>query len=204
MNVQELARRLCPNASPLGLSAFSRADVVLPAFGVNTPLRIAHFLAQAFHETGGLASKNLEENLFYSAEGLARTFRKYFASVEAAQPYAKKPEAIANRVYGGRMGNISTGDGFRYRGRGVFQLTGKDNYRAIQGIIGVNLVDNPDRAASAEYALPCACAFWNMRRLSPLADEDDLRAITYRINGGYNGLADRAAWLVKAKEALGA
>lgn len=203
MKLQDIVTSLCPSASPKGLAAFSKADAVLPAFGINTPLRTAHFLAQAFHETGGLADKDLEENLGYSAEGLVKVFPRYFPDLEFAQPYARKPEAIANRIYGGRMGNISTGDGFRYRGRGIFQLTGKDTYKAVAQVMGIDLVDNPDRAASIEYALPCACAFWSMRRLSPLADEEDLRTITQRINGGFIGLADRAAWLVKTKEALG-
>lgn len=203
MNVQEVVARLCPNASQKGVASFARADAVLPAFGINTPLRTAHFLAQALHETGGLTDHDLEENLNYSAEGLAAVFPKYFPSVEFAREYARKPETIANRVYGGRMGNISTGDGFRYRGRGIFQLTGKDTYKAVGQVMGIDLVDNPDRAASIDYALPCACAFWSMRRLSPLADKDDLKAITKLINGGFNGLKDRAAWLVKVKEALG-
>jgi len=203
MNIPSIVKGLCPSASALGLAAFSRADAVLPAFGINTPLRTAHFLAQALHETGGLADKDLEENLVYSADRLHAVFPRYFDSVESAQPYARKPEAIANRVYGGRMGNISAGDGWKYRGRGIFQLTGKDNYKVISQILGLDLVDNPGRVSSAEYALPTACAFWSSKRLSPLADADDIRTITQRINGGFNGLDDRARWLIMAKAALG-
>ncbi len=176
-------------------------NAALAVHGIDTELRIAHFLAQVMHESGHL--RLVEENLSYSAEGLRKTFRKYFRTDAEAQAYARKPERIGSRVYGGRMGNgpEATGDGYRYRGRGLIQLTGKANYRSFSDWIGADVVANPDWVAE-RYAVQSAVYFWEKNDLNALADIDDLAAITRRINGGLNGYEDRHALLLKAKRTL--
>ena len=164
-------------------------------FELNTPLRLAHFLAQAGHESGGFKAVN--ENLNYGSKGLLSIFKKYFPTLESAQPYARKPEMIANKVYGGRMGNgpESSGDGYKYRGRGPIQLTGKDNYRAFAKDMfedWENLFDNPDWVTSdRDFALMSAIWFWNKNKLNVQADAGDIKLMTKKINGGYIGLEDR-------------
>lgn len=163
-------------------------------FGVNTPLRLSHFLAQCGHESGGF--RITQENLNYSAKGLQGIFKKYFPSEAIALDYAKKPQKIANRVYGGRMGNgnEASGDGFKFRGRGYIQLTGRDNYTAFGKSIGVAIEDNPDLVAT-DYALASAAWFWSKNNLNKIADTGATDAavtmITKRVNGGTIGLADR-------------
>lgn len=163
-------------------------------FGVNTPLRLSHFLAQCGHESGGF--RITQENLNYSAKGLQGIFKKYFPSEAIALDYAKKPQKIANRVYGGRMGNgnEASGDGFKFRGRGYIQLTGRDNYTAFGKSIGVAIEDNPDLVAT-DYALASAAWFWSKNGLNKIADTGATDAavtmITKRVNGGTIGLADR-------------
>lgn len=175
---------------------------LMPQYHVDTNLRIAHFLAQLLHESGRM--KHVEENLNYSEQALLRVFRKYFTP-EQAKAYARKPEKIANRVYGGRMGNgdESTGDGFRYRGRGLIQLTGKSNYRKFSQWLGEDVTARPELVA-AKYAVHSAVYYWTSRNLNEHADRDDIKKITRLINGGLNGLADRNAILDKAKRLLGA
>ena len=176
---------------------------VMPRYQINTPLRIAHFLAQVLHESEYLKRK--EEHLNYSAERLLQVFPKYFKSKEEAQNYARKPEAIANRVYANRMGNgdEASGDGWKYRGRGLVQLTGKDNYRDCGNNLGLDLARTPDLAtASATYSVIVACWFWSSRSLNALADRDDIEAITKKINGGLNGIDDRFKILTRAKDYL--
>ncbi len=176
-------------------------NAALAMHGIDSELRIAHFLAQVMHESGCL--RLVEENLNYSADGLRKTFRKYFSTDAEAQAYARKPERIGSRVYGGRMGNgsESTGDGYRYRGRGLIQLTGKANYRSFSDWIGADVVANPDWVAE-RYAVQSAVYFWEKNNLSALADIDDLAGITRRINGGLNGYEDRHGLLLKAKRTL--
>lgn len=163
-------------------------------FGINTNLRLAHFLAQAGHESGGFRVTN--ENLNYSAKGLQGIFKKYFPSEAIALDYAKKPQKIANRVYGGRMGNgnEASGDGYKFRGRGYIQLTGRDNYTAFGKSIGVAIEENPDVVAT-EHALSSAAWFWSKNGLNKIADTGATDAavtmITKRVNGGTIGLADR-------------
>lgn len=163
-------------------------------FGINTGLRLAHFLAQAGHESGGFRVTN--ENLNYSAKGLQNIFKKYFPSEAIALDYAKKPQKIANRVYGGRMGNgnEASGDGYKFRGRGYIQLTGRDNYTAFGKSIGVAIEENPDIVAT-EHALSSAAWFWSKNNLNKIADTGATDAavtmITKRVNGGTIGLADR-------------
>jgi putative chitinase len=163
-------------------------------FQINTPLRLAHFLAQCGHESGGFRAT--QENLNYSAKGLAGIFKKYFPTEAAAAPYARQPQKIASKVYGGRMGNgpESSGEGYKFRGRGYIQLTGKENYTAFGKSIGEDIISNPDVVAS-KYALLSAAWFFSKNGLHKMADEgaSDLvvTKITKRVNGGTIGLPDR-------------
>ncbi len=163
-------------------------------FEINTPLRLAHFLAQCGHESGGFRAT--QENLNYSASGLKGIFGKYFKEAGLAEAYQRNPQKIASRVYGGRMGNgpESTGDGYKFRGRGYIQLTGKDNYTAFGKAINEDMTANPDKVAS-HYALLSAAWFFNKNGLHKIADQGSTDAvvtsITKRVNGGTIGLADR-------------
>jgi putative chitinase len=163
-------------------------------FGINTPLRLAHFLAQCGHESAGF--KAVQENLNYSAKGLNTIFRKYFPTEASAAAYARNPAKIASKVYGGRMGNgpESTGEGFKFRGRGYIQLTGKDNYRAFGNAIKEDMTLNPDKVAT-HYPLLSAAWFFTTNGLHRMSDEGATDAvvtkITRRVNGGTIGLADR-------------
>ena len=168
---------------------------VIERFGINTTLRLAHFLSQCGHESAGF--KAVSENLNYSAQGLKRVFPKYFPA-NLNESYARKPEKIASRVYGGRMGNgpEATGEGFKFRGRGYIQLTGKNNYRRFSDFIGEDLVANPDLVAT-KYPLTSAGFFFHSNNLWSICDKGATDAVvtelTKRINGGTNGLADRIA-----------
>jgi putative chitinase len=163
-------------------------------FEINTPLRLAHFLAQCGHESGGF--RLTKENLNYSAKGLNGTFKKYFPTLEAAAPYERKPEKIANKVYGNRMGNgpESSGEGAKFCGRGYIQLTGKDNYTAFGKSINEDMTANPEKVAS-NYALLSAAWFFSKNGLHKMADggatDAVVTSITKRVNGGTIGLADR-------------
>ena len=156
---------------------------------INTRLRLAHFFAQLHHESG---LKPIEENLRYSAKRLLEVFPKYF-NKEQAECYEYKPNWIASRVYAYRMGNGNelSFDGWKYRGRGFIQLTGKNNYVALSNDTGVDYVNNPDLLLNEADAMIAALWFWNSRNLNIYADRDDVRAVTLRINGGYNGLKHR-------------
>lgn len=171
----------------------AQIPTVMEKFQINTPLRLAHFLAQCGHESGGF--KATQENLNYSADGLKKIFPKYFPG-NIAESYARNPEKIASKVYGGRMGNGSeeTKEGYKFRGRGYIQLTGKDNYSAFAKSIGEDTVANPDLVAS-KYALASAGWFFSKNGLNAIADKgaDDatVTAVTKRVNGGTIGLPDR-------------
>lgn len=173
---------------------------VLPNFGIDTPLRKAHFLSQLAHESGGL--KYSQENLNYSAKGLRSVFGKHFKTIELAQAYARQPEKIANRVYANRMGNGSeaSGDGWKYRGRGLIQLTGKFMYESFAKAHGVDCVNNPDLLLDSEIALTSACWYWKKRKINTYADNDDIHMVTKRVNGGQNGILDRQQWLDSFKD----
>jgi putative chitinase len=163
-------------------------------FQINTPLRLAHFLAQCGHESGGFRAT--KENLNYSAKGLVGTFKKYFPTEVAAKPYERQPVKIANKVYGNRMGNgpESSGEGSKFCGRGYIQLTGKENYTAFGKSINEDILSNPDKVAS-QYALLSAAWFFSKNGLHKMADEGAsdtvVTKITKRVNGGTIGLADR-------------
>jgi putative chitinase len=167
---------------------------VMQNFGVNTPLRLAHFLAQCGHESGGF--RLTQENLNYSAKGLMGIFKKYFPTQALADAYARKPEKIANRVYGNRMGNgaEATGEGFKFRGRGYIQLTGKSNYAAFDLAVEDDILANPD-LVSTKHALASAAWFWKKNGLNLIADTGSsaevVTKITKRVNGGTIGLPDR-------------
>ena len=163
-------------------------------FELNTPLRLAHFLAQAGHESGGFKAVN--ENLNYGAKGLLGIFKKYFPTPEKAALYERKPEKIANLVYGGRMGNGPevSGEGYKFRGRGYIQLTGKDNYKAFDTVVAENITENPDLVAT-KYPLMSAAWFFHKNGLHKIADEGGIdevvTKVTKRVNGGTIGLPDR-------------
>jgi putative chitinase len=163
-------------------------------FELNTPLRLAHFLAQAGHESGGFKAVN--ENLNYGSKGLLSIFKKYFPSTEKALAYERKPEKIANLVYGGRMGNgvEATGEGYKFRGRGYIQLTGKDNYKAFDAVVTENILETPDLVAT-KYPLLSAAWFFHKNGLHKIADKGATDAVvtevTKRVNGGTIGLPDR-------------
>jgi putative chitinase len=163
-------------------------------FELNTPLRLAHFLAQAGHESGGFKAVN--ENLNYGAKGLLGIFKKYFPTPEKAALYERKPEKIANLVYGSRMGNgpEASGEGWKFRGRGYIQLTGKDNYKAFDAVVAESIVDNPDLVAT-KYPLLSAAWFFHKNGLHKIADggatDAVVTSVTKRVNGGTIGLPDR-------------
>lgn len=178
-------------------------DQLLDDYGINTPHRVAHFIAQCAHESGGF--KFIKENLNYSAAGLNNTFRKYFPTIESARPYERKPEMIANKVYANRMGNgdEASGDGWRYCGRGLIQLTGKDNYTFFAGSLGIPVEEAADYLATFEGAAQSACFFWEQNNLNRFADANDVKGLTRAINGGQIGLEDRIKHTNHALHVLG-
>ena len=171
-------------------------------YEINTPERQAAFLGQCMHESGNF--KYLEENLNYSADRLCAVWPSRFPNAEMAAPYNRNPEKIANKVYSSRMGNgdEDSGEGYAYRGRGVVQLTGKDNYQRCGDALGVDLVGNPDLLKEPKYAMLSAGWFWNKTNLNALADAADLETMTKRINGGLNGLNDRLKHIEHAHQVL--
>lgn len=174
-------------------SVTGELDDVIKKYNINSPLRLSHFLSQVAHESNNF--KAIRENLNYSAEGLLKVFPKYF-SKDTAMFSARKPETIANIVYSNRMGNgdRSSGDGWRFRGRGFIQLTGKVNYESYGKYIEVNLIDNPDLVAT-KYPLSSAGWYFEKKGLWKICDEGDsidtIKKVTRLVNGGYNGLQDR-------------
>jgi putative chitinase len=167
---------------------------------INTHERQAAFIGQCAHESMNFTK--LEENMNYSAEALMKTWPSRFPTMEVAKQYARNPEKIANKVYSGRMGNTDEGDGWKYRGRGLIQLTGKDNYRLASDALGVDLVGNPELVLSKEYAALTAAWYWNKRGLNKEADAKDFTGMTKKINGGTIGLADRVAHINTALNVL--
>ena len=176
---------------------------LLPDYDINTPKRIAAFIAQCAHESGGF--RVLTENLNYKAAGLRRIFPKYFPTDELAKQYEKQPSKIANRVYANRMGNAdeSSGDGYRYCGRGLIQLTGKSNYQAFADSLEMRVEDVPAYLATFEGAAQSACWFWETNNLNKFADSGDILNMTKRINGGTIGLEDRKKHYDHALHVLG-
>jgi putative chitinase len=176
---------------------------ILPEYEINTPIRVAAFIAQCAHESGGF--KFLTENLNYRWESLRKVFPKYFPTDDLAQQYARQPEKIANRVYANRMGNgdESSGDGWRYRGRGLIQLTGHDNYFWFSQSIDTDIEEIPKYLETFEGAIQSACWFWETNKLNQWADSGDIETLSRRINGGTIGLEDRKKHYHHALEILG-
>jgi putative chitinase len=177
---------------------------LLPVYGITTKERVAMFLAQTGHESNNWTV--LEENLYYSADGLLKVFPKYYKSRADAESNAKKPALIANRVYANRMGNgdAASGDGYSFRGRGIIQITGKNNYtKASTALYGDNrLLKTPDLLKTKDGAIGSAAWFWNVNNLNAASDKKDVVAATKTINGGTNGLEDRKAKYAKILKLL--
>jgi putative chitinase len=197
-----LLARLWPRApAPLVEAVAARSAQVLARYKINSALRVAHFLAQVSHESDG--GTVTAENLNYrTAQRIAAVWPRRFTP-QTAQAYVGQPEKLADKVYNGRMGNQpGTDDGWRFRGRGLLQLTGRASYAAIGEATGLDLEDDPDLAIAPENALEvAACEFARLGCL-PAADADDLRGVTRRVNGGYIGFESRKAWLARWKQAL--
>jgi putative chitinase len=169
-------------------------------YQINTPKRQACFIGQCMHESGGF--KFLKENLNYSAKALMATWPSRFPDMDTAEKYERQPKKIAGKVYNGRMGNTSPEEAAAFIGRGLIQLTGKDNYRAFGEAIGEDLVSNPQLVEQPRYAALSAGWFWNKRGLNALADDMDVTTMTVRINGGRIGIDDRIAKINKAIDIL--
>jgi putative chitinase len=193
---------LFPSAAAAHQAAVAtRGTALFNRLGI-TGTRLHFFLAQLGHESAGLS--RIEESLSYSPERLVEKFKSRFPTIAAATPFARNPQKFANHVYGNRMGNgpPESGDGFRFRGRGYIQITGRENYARIGALAGVDLIANPDAALSPDHALEIACGFWSLNKINAVADTGDFVAVTRKINGGTNGLADRRAWLDKVIRTL--
>ena len=193
---ENLAQVISPSNLAYALPYIPLFDSVLPRFGIDTPLRKVHFLAQIAHESNGFRAK--VESLYYSsAERLCKIFPKYFPTLESASTYVGQPERTANKIYANRMenGDETSGDGWRFRGRGLIQLTGRYNYTALTKAVGQDFVNNPDLVASPEWALSSACWYWQNRNINKYADADDIEMVTLRVNGGKIGIDERRHYL---------
>ena len=198
--------QLAPNARSSYRDAFASGQNILDQFAISAnPLRIAHFMAQVLHESGGLAIQF--ESLNYSPERLPKVWPTRFKPAGPPDPaaYAHNQQKLGNEVYGGRMGNTGSNDGFTYRGRGLLQLTGKDSYTEATVILRKTFPDTPDFAItpdaviSPEWCLKVAAAEWSSKGCNALADKDSINAVTKAINGGLIGIAERTEWLKRTK-----
>lgn len=187
--------------NPYPAQWFDALNEILPDYEIDTVKRVAAFVAQCAHESAEFTA--LQENLNYRAESLTKIWPKRFPAAIAAQ-YARRPEAIANRAYADRMGNgpESSGDGWRYRGRGLIQLTGRANYQQFADSIGAKIEQIPEYLETFQGAVQSACWFWESNNLNVLADAGDIRMLTKRINGGFIGLDDRIKHYHHALEVL--
>lgn len=206
MLTADILARLWPHGDSKvpGLRAgiVASAPTVFAKYGLTSPLLVAHAMAQFSHECG--AGTEMVENLNYSADGLQRTWPGRFDPQRAAT-FAHNPKAIANTVYGDRMGNRKgTDDGWNFRGRGLSQTTGRDGYRELGDRTGIDLINNPDAVNDPSHALECGVADFVLCGCLDPAKQDDVREVTHRLNGGYIGLAERKEWLAKWKAALAA
>lgn len=194
MKLEALSKKIPANV-------MEEIPLIMEKFGIDNPLRLSHFLSQCAHESGNF--KLVRENLNYSADGLLNIFGKYFKKADGKTPdkelankYARQPEKIANRVYANRMGNgdEASGDGWKFRGRGAIQLTGKDNYAAFDKFVDDDIMANPDLVAT-KYPLTSAAFFFHKNKLWDVCDKghtsDVVLAVTKRVNGGSHGLTDR-------------
>jgi putative chitinase len=198
--------QLAPNIRSSYREAFENGQAVLERSDISAaPLRVAHFMAQILHESGGLTIQF--ENLNYSPERLPKVWPSRFRPKGPLDPagYGHDPQKLANAVYGGRMGNVAPNDGFTYRGRGLLQLTGKESYQAATTVLrrispdAPGFVGNPDEVIGARWCLDIAAAEWATKGCNALADQDDIQAITRAINGGQIGLAERIEWSKRTK-----
>ncbi len=198
-------RALYPRGPAAHLAAFAnQAEDMLGRFGIAAnELRLQYFLAQIGHESGGLTI--MQENLNYRAQRLCEVWPSRFPSLASAGRCAGNPEVLANTVYGERMGNrgSASGDGWRYRGRGYIQITGRDGYQEVGERTGLDLEGAPDLAFEPENALLAACGFWQWKGLNEICDTRNFGNVTRRINGGLNGQEDREAWLNKVRRVFG-
>jgi putative chitinase len=174
---------------------------VFVKYDINTPKRQAAFIGQCAVESANFT--RLQENLNYSAQRLTQVWPSRFPNINMAEAYAHNPEKLADFVYAGRMGNLQDGDGWKFHGRGLIQLTGRENYANCGSGVGVDLIDNPDLLLTPKYAALSAGWFWNKKGLNTLADTQEYGAMTRRINGGLTGLDERIAKITKALQVLG-
>lgn len=187
MKLESLSKKIPANV-------MQEIPLIMEKFGIDNPLRLSHFLSQCAHESGNF--KLVRENLNYSTDGLRKIFPKYFPTIEVANKYARQPEKIANRVYANRMGNgdEASGDGWKYKGAGFVQLTGKDNYTAFDKFVDDDILANPDLVAT-KYPLMSAAFFFHKNKLWDICDKghshDVVVAVTKRVNGGVHGLEER-------------
>ena len=187
MKLEALSKKIPANV-------MEEIPLIMEKFGIDNPLRLSHFLSQCAHESGNF--KLVRENLNYSADGLRKIFPKYFPTIEVANKYARQPEKIANRVYANRMGNgdEASGDGWKYKGAGFVQLTGKDNYASFDKFVDDDILANPDLVAT-KYPLMSAAFFFHKNKLWDICDKghthDVVVAVTKRVNGGVHGLDER-------------
>ena len=201
---QDIILEIFPNAKPEIVEALVNSEDLLASdYGIDTPLKMAHFLAQTAHESGGF--RVMEENLNYSSDRLMAIFPKYFRNIDA-RSYHRQPEKIANHVYANRMGNgdEESGDGYKFRGRGLIQLTGRSNYTLFAEENDMDVDDAVSYLTTPEGAIESAAWFWNRNDINELAEDDNVVAVTKRINGGTNGLDDRRKYTNKFKDILGA
>ena len=200
----DLLKKICPKTKVTVLERYvTPLNEVAEYYEINTPQRVAAFLAQVAHESGGFNA--VKENLNYSAKGLMTTFKKYFPTEDLAKQYERQPEKIANKVYANRMGNgdEASGDGARFCGRGLIQLTGKQNYTRFASDLGVTLEECVAYLETPAGAVSSAGWFFDQNNLLKICDAGDIKLLTKRINGGFIGLEDRIHHYELALEALG-
>lgn len=206
LSILDTVKKVAPNAHANYLGAIAQGDTLFHQHGITTPLRIAHFLAQTLHETGGFTL--LRESMKYSASRLTAIFgvHHHSAAITPAEAIelAYHDEAIAERVYGlgnpykaQELGNTQPGDGYLYRGNGILQTTGRSNHRRMGQACGVDFENYPELVTAPEHALKPALQEWTEDKLNTLADKNDINTLTKRINGGFNGLPERQAWFDK-------
>ena len=190
MSIINIIKKVFPKTPPNIIDQYRSSITHMDLYLINTPLRQAGFLSQLGHESGGFMY--VEENLNYSADRLVEVFPKYFTKNESGK-YHRNPEKIANRVYANRMGNgdEASGDGWKYRGRGLIQLTGKANYQKFSDFIGIDAVNNPDYIKTPDGSFISAIWFWDVNACNKFCDNKDVVGLTKRINGGINGLSHR-------------
>lgn len=196
---QQQLLQILPNAGSVAGVFVPVLNAAMVHYQIIGPKRVAAFIAQIGHESGHLT--RLVENLNYSADALRRNWPSRF-NVELASAVARKSDQIANIAYGNRMGNTASGDGWKYRGRGLIQITGKNNYRACGEALGQDVIAQPELLEKPQHACMSAAWFWATNGLNTLADAGKFDAITQRINGGENGAADRQALYARALKVL--